>query len=676
MGSGADGGIAQQHDDIDRYVTVPNRPAKQTNPPPMIDPREAHFSSNVLVDDDVPIGARLVEADLITPEQLDWALGVQERTGSRLGQILMAEGIVDRLDLYRVLAKRWNLELVDVAHTDLDLDLLEHLDPADLASWGWIPITRLNDGRVGVATAEPPTIDLRMEIEQTLGNPIELVATTDWDILQGLHRAFQDQVMDRATVGLWLSDQKRSARVVLYPWQRAVLTALVAVYAIVLFLRPVNTVVWTSAAISVLFLAAVMFKFVVSMVGLRREKWEAVTAEELAALKDSDLPRYTVLVPAYKEANVVAKVIANLDRLDYPKEKLDLILLLEEDDEETMEAVRRAHPPATITVITVPDSQPKTKPKACNVGLAFARGEFLVIYDAEDEPEPDQLKKAVVAFRRADARLVCVQAALNYWNADENALTRMFTLEYSYWFDYMLPGLDRLGLPIPLGGTSNHFRTAALRRIGGWDPYNVTEDADLGIRVAAVGATVGVINSTTYEEANRAYGNWIRQRSRWIKGYLQTTLVHLRDPLGLIRVAGPLRAGAFMLLVGGTPITFLATPPLLAAFLISLFVAPEALEPYFPGWVLYVSVFNLLIGNALMVYLSMMGAFKRRAYRLVTWALLNPVYWLMHSIASYKALWQLIVRPHYWEKTTHGLSTVGRGVPSTENSEPDASLAG
>jgi cellulose synthase/poly-beta-1,6-N-acetylglucosamine synthase-like glycosyltransferase len=493
------------------------------------------------------------------------------------------------------------------------------------------------------------------------------VATTDWDILQGLHKAYRNDVMDRATVGLWLSDKRRSARTVLYPWQRIVLWVGLAGFAFALYRAPVATVIWTSAAISLLFLAAVLFKFVVSMVGLRREKWEAVTVTDLAELRDVDLPRYTVLVPAYKEANVVAKVIGNLDRLDYPKEKLDLILLLEEDDEETMQAVRDAHPPATITVIVVPDSQPKTKPKACNVGLAFARGEFLVIYDAEDEPEPDQLKKAVIAFRRADANLVCVQAALNYWNAEENALTRMFTLEYSYWFDYMLPGLDRLKLPIPLGGTSNHFRTAALRRIGGWDPYNVTEDADLGIRVAALGATVGVINSTTYEEANRAYGNWIRQRSRWIKGYLQTTLVHLRDPIGLVKVAGPVRAGAFMLLVGGTPITFLATPPLMLVFVVSLVVDPASLEKYFPGWVLYVSVFNLLIGNALMVYLSMMGAFKRSAYSLVMWGILNPVYWLMHSAASYKALWQLIVRPHYWEKTTHGLSTVGRGSADTEH---------
>lgn len=626
-------------------------------------------------DSEVPIGRRLVETGLITPEQLEWALEVQGRTGSRLGQILMAEGLVERLDMYRVLAKQWGLEFVDVANTELDPDLLEHLDPAYLAQWGWLPITRLSDGRIGVAVSEPPSIDFRMEIEQMLGAPVELVATTDWDILQGLHRVYRDSVMDRATVGLWLTDQKRSARIVLFPWQKVVIGVLVAALAFSLIVRPVTTAVWTSAALSALFLAAVMFKFLVSMVGLRRETWESVTAEELASLEDKDLPRYTVLVPAYKEAQVVAKVIGNLDRLDYPKEKLDLILLLEEDDEETMQAVREAHPPATITVITVPDSMPKTKPKACNVGLAFARGEFLVIYDAEDEPDPDQLKKAVVAFRRADAGLVCVQAALNYWNAEENPLTRMFTLEYSFWFDYMLPGLDRLKLPIPLGGTSNHFRTAALRRIGGWDPYNVTEDADLGIRVAALGATVGVINSTTLEEANRAYGNWIRQRSRWIKGYLQTVLVHLRDPVGLVRVAGPVRAFAFMLLVGGTPVTFLATPPLLVVFVVSLVIDPATLEQFFPGWVLYVSVFNLLVGNALMIYLSMMGAFKRRAYKLVPWAMLNPVYWLLHSIASYKALWQLVAKPHYWEKTHHGLSTVGRGSAETDHGEPAPTVA-
>jgi cellulose synthase/poly-beta-1,6-N-acetylglucosamine synthase-like glycosyltransferase len=271
----------------------------------------------------------------------------------------------------------------------------------------------------------------------------------------------------------------------------------------------------------------------------------------------------------------------------------------------------------------------------------------------------------VIAFRKGTEQLVCVQAALNYWNDEENGLTRMFTLEYSFWFDYMLPGLDALNLPIPLGGTSNHFRTDALRRLGGWDPFNVTEDADLGIRASALGYTVGVINSTTFEEANRNRNNWVRQRSRWIKGYMQTLLVHLRHPVQLVRMAGLRQTIAFALLIGGTPFTFLMTPPLIAVFLFSMLMPSRELARLFPEWVLWVSLANLLLGNAAMVYVSMMGAFKRRRYRLVPWAIVNPAYWLLHAIASYKALWQLITRPHYWEKTLHGLSTVRVHGPET-----------
>jgi cellulose synthase/poly-beta-1,6-N-acetylglucosamine synthase-like glycosyltransferase len=233
----------------------------------------------------------------------------------------------------------------------------------------------------------------------------------------------------------------------------------------------------------------------------------------------------------------------------------------------------------------------------------------------------------------------------------------MFTLEYSFWFDYMLPGLEAMQLPIPLGGTSNHFRTDALRRLGGWDPFNVTEDADLGIRSAALGETVGVISSTTFEEANSAYGNFIRQRSRWIKGYLQTTLVHLRHPVELVRTTGWTKTIGFALLVGGTPLSFLFVPPLYLLFAITMIIGPQSVARFFPGWVLWVSIACLIIGNAMMIYVSMMGVFKRRRYRLVLWALANPLYWLLHSIAAYKALWQLVFKPHYWEKTEHGLTS-------------------
>ena len=285
------------------------------------------------------------------------------------------------------------------------------------------------------------------------------MVTTDWDILQSLHTAYRETVVDQATLGLWRRDHVQSARQMLLTGQRVLLGLVLAGLAAGIVLAPRPTITLASAAASLAFLAAVLFRIVVCAVGCAGTR-TAVQAD-VAALDARDLPTYTVLVPVYQEADVVADLIDDLGALDYPREKLEILLLMEANDTETIEAARAARPPSTITFLIVPPGLPQTKPKACNVGLFFARGEFVTIYDAEDEPEPDQLKKAVVAFRRGGDRLVCVQAALNYWNADENWLTRMFTVEYSSWFDYMLPGLDRLRLPIPLGGTSNHFRTAA-----------------------------------------------------------------------------------------------------------------------------------------------------------------------------------------------------------------------
>jgi cellulose synthase/poly-beta-1,6-N-acetylglucosamine synthase-like glycosyltransferase len=393
------------------------------------------------------------------------------------------------------------------------------------------------------------------------------------------------------------------------------------------------------------------------MHGAKFDVVERISAAEVAALAEADLPRYTVLVPVFREANIVAQLVGNLGSIDYPTDKLEVLILIEEEDLETRAAIDGANPPSYFHVITIPKGSPQTKPRACNVGLFFSTGDFLVIYDAEDTPDPDQLKKAVIAFDRAGESTVCVQASLNFFNATENFLTRMFTLEYGYWFDYMLAGLDAADLPIPLGGTSNHFRTKALVELGGWDPYNVTEDADLGIRASALGYRVGVINSTTMEEANTSIPNFIRQRSRWIKGYMQTSLVHARQPLKLLKQIGWLRFLSFALLVGGTPLTFLGVIPFYVLTAVT-FLVPAAVNPQvFPVWLLWICLLNFVIGSSVMVYLSMMGPYKRGTFNLSLWALLNPVYWLLHSIAAYKGLWQLITRPHYWEKTDHGLTT-------------------
>lgn len=604
------------------------------------------------------LGEVLVAKGMITEEQRDWAMRAREKAGTSLTNILISSGLLHRMDAYRELAELCGLPFIDLVKTPPEPGVLTGLDVGQLVREGWIPVRELGGGTVLVAVARVPLPPFLASITRTMGRPTVFNVTTDWDILRALQTGMREEMLDRAALGLWQRSADMSARVALYPRQRAGLAAGLVVFGACAWLWPWATLQAVSVAIAFGFLIGIVFKFVVCMAGARRERYQAVTDEDVAALKDEDLPVYTVLAPMFREAEVVGQLVGNLSRLDYPASKLEVLLLLEEDDEETISAAKAAGLPAWMTIVAVPRGQPQTKPKACNVGLFLARGDYLVIYDAEDKPDPDQLKKSIVAFDRGGERMICVQAALNYWNVYENFLTRMFTAEYSFWFDYMLPGLDALHLPIPLGGTSNHFRTDGLRVLGGWDPFNVTEDADLGIRASALGYTVGVVNSTTFEEANRNLGNWIRQRSRWVKGYMQTSLVHARNPLRLIRVAGLRETLGFALLIAGTPLTFLFVLPLWVLFVVSLLVPAPVFAEMYPGWVLYIGLFNLLAGNALMVYVSMMGAFLRKRYGLVVWSLFNPVYWLLHSVASYKALWQLITRPHYWEKTTHGISAL------------------
>jgi cellulose synthase/poly-beta-1,6-N-acetylglucosamine synthase-like glycosyltransferase len=390
---------------------------------------------------------------------------------------------------------------------------------------------------------------------------------------------------------------------------------------------------------------AIIFKLFLALVGSRFELHQAVTKEELKLVIDDELPIYTILLPVYKEDKLIKKLIWNLQSIDYPRHKLDVKLLIEEDDDKTFNAVKNLDFPAIFEVIVVPFHMPKTKPKACNYGLHFARGKYLTIYDAEDIPDTDQLKKVVSLFGKLPEEFICVQSALNYFNRNENFLTRMFTLEYSYWFDYMLPGLDTLDIPIPLGGTSNHFKLQELVDLGAWDPFQRNRGCRFGVRAYAKGHKIAIINSTTYEEANNEPFNWIRQRSRWIKGYMQTYLVHMRDPVALVEKIGWKGFLGFNFFIGATPVTFLVYPLLLTFFICYMVFDLSTIRTLFPDWVLFMSIFNLMVGNILMIYINMMAVFKRRYYELILFAIANPIYWLMHSISAYKGLFQLVTKP-------------------------------
>jgi len=420
-------------------------------------------------------------------------------------------------------------------------------------------------------------------------------------------------------------------------------------------MRPLGLLIVLNGALIVFYVVNSAYKFWLVYLSLERPVEIEVSPEELAACDESSLPTYTLLIPLYREADVLAGLVAGLLEMDYPAEKLDVQLLMEEDDQQTIAAAQALELPAHIRPVVVPDSQPKTKPKACNWGLYTCESDLLVIYDAEDRPERDQLKKAAIAFTRTPEDVACLQAKLNYYNQRQNLLTRWFTAEYSVWFDLFLPGLTASGAPIPLGGTSNHFKVAALKECGGWDPFNVTEDCDLGIRLHKDGWRTAMLASTTWEEANGRLFSWIRQRSRWVKGYLQTWLVHMRRPWQLLRDMGAADFFSLQMTIGGSLLAFLINPIYWAMTLVWLVTHSAAISALFPPAVYLLGSFCLFGANFVFVYMAVAGCMARGYYDLAKYALLTPVYWLMMSIGAYKAFGQIIVRPHYWEKTEHGI---------------------
>jgi len=388
-------------------------------------------------------------------------------------------------------------------------------------------------------------------------------------------------------------------------------------------------------------------------------RWRAWRA---LRLKASDLPMYTIVVALYEEACAVPALVAALHQLDYPPEKLQVIFVLEPNDLATRDALLQLDLGAPFEILITPDVGPRTKPKALNAALALAKGTFMAVFDAEDRPARDQLHRALDAFLGNGSDIACVQARLTIDNTEDGWLARLFTAEYAGLFDVLLPGLAQLRLPLPLGGSSNHFRTQALREARGWDPHNVTEDADLGMRLARLGYRAAVISSTTYEEAPARVKPWIRQRTRWFKGWMQTWLVHMRHP---VRIAGELGMSgflAFQLVVGGTVLSALVHPLFIVAagYLFAtnqLFAMRGGIFGTLLFW-LYVGA--LVSGYLTSAALGLIGLKRRNLLRQGWVLLLMPLHWLLLSAAAWGALYQLLFNPFHWEKTAHGLARTSR----------------
>lgn len=453
-------------------------------------------------------------------------------------------------------------------------------------------------------------------------------------------------------------DKSNSAFIRISSPQKTTIFLFITLLLLLLTLNPLTTIQYIFAFIIGFYFLDLIFNFFLIYRSFHKEPEIGFAKSEIEKRNsEGNWPFYTIFCPLYKEWEILPQFIEAIAKIDYPKDKLQVQLLLEEDDIKTIGEAQMLNLPKYFKVVVVPDSKPKTKPKACNFGLLSAKGEYCVIYDAEDVPDPLQLKKAVMAFEKLGEKTGCVQAKLNFYNSHQNVLTKLFAADYSMWFNLVLTGLQSINAPIPLGGTSNHFKTAILKKLGGWDSYNVTEDADLGIRLAKNGLNTAVIDSVTLEEATSGILNWYKQRSRWIKGYIQTYLVHSRTANFGPGLIGLKNFACFQVIVGGKIFTLFINP-LMWLLTLSYFVfrpwIGETIESFFFTPIFYAGVTSLILGNFLYMYYLMLGLTRTRQWDLVIFAFITPLYWLMISISAFNAVYELIRKPFHWNKTKHG----------------------
>ncbi|MGB6492788.1 MAG: glycosyltransferase family 2 protein [Methylocella sp.] len=482
-----------------------------------------------------------------------------------------------------------------------------------------------------------------------------LAITTPSHLSRLVRAAATASILREACLGLANLDPSLSAKAGSSQAQCAVAVAAAAAAILAFGLAPAFTLALVSLSMTCFFLASIWLRLFAGAAST------ACGQEPFRArVEDRRLPVYSIVVALHREARVVPQLAAALAALDYPRGKLDIKLVIEHDDGATRLAIEALDLPATYEIVVAPAGWPRTKPRALNIALPLVRGDLLVIFDAEDAPAPGQLREAAERFLRAPRELACLQARLAIDNIEDSWLTRLFAIEYAILFDVLNPGLAGLGLPLPLGGSSNHFRTEVLREVCGWDAWNVTEDADLGLRLARFGYGVGILPSSTQEEAPALIDAWLRQRRRWSKGWMQTLITLTRDPRRLVAELGVAHSLALALTMTGLVIA----PPLwpfftallvhdLGAGLPSPASAFELIEA-----VLWMSAG--LFGTASILWLALLGMKRRKLLGLWPFLPLLPLYYLLTSAAAWMALYDLILRPYHWHKTEHGLAKTSR----------------
>ena len=604
------------------------------------------------------LGRLLVESGALQPGDLAKAHALMLREEARFEDILLHNLMVDEMALYGAMARLHGVRLADLAAEPPDPRLIDEIGVKRCIAEGLVPWKRVG-GAVVYATARPEEFArLRESLPPAHGPALMAVAPL---------RAIQDAVMEARAGRLAQMAETRvppteSSRV----WNRQRLrrAALAGglIGAAILLISPLALMALLTAFVVLSLTLSMGLKFTAALVqwrAMRRRKGPFQSPRERPAIPRR-LPTVSILVPLFREREIAAHLIRRLQRLNYPRELLDVLLVVEADDALTRETLARTALPRWMRVITVAEGSLRTKPRALNYALDFCRGSVIGVYDAEDAPHPDQIHEIVRRFHARGPEVACLQGILDFYNSRHNWLARCFTIEYASWFRIVLPGIERLGLALPLGGTTIFFRREALEEIGGWDAHNVTEDADLGFRLARHGYRTEVVPTATHEEANARALPWIRQRSRWLKGFAITWAVHMKTPRRTLRELGGRRFFGFQMLMLGTFSQFLLAPLLWSFWVIPLGLA-HPLAALMPGWGVATLGGLFLACESITVAIGLLAVSGPAHRHLLPFVPTLHFYYPLATLAAWKAAWEIVTRPFYWDKTSHGHFTARKG---------------
>jgi len=597
------------------------------------------------------LGRQLIEEGHITTTDLVHALEQQSKMDAQLGDILVANGALSSQTLLETLAMQSNAQHVDLNNDPCHASLSNILSAQICLKHQVVAWLRMGNS-VLVARSHPDKFDvLRAEMKEAPFTFLPVIADPR-QIQSQITRLYGEQLAEQALVQVPDHDSCRNwGQANLLKSRKVALGAVAVLFTIAIFPDVALSIAMLWAALTLLLTIIIKGSgFLVHITGKSRPP--AHTLKDVNAR----LPCVSVMIPLFHEPEIADALITRLENLTYPKPLLDIVLVLEAADEITRTALQRIQLPSWIKVVVVPDAKGlTTKPRAMNYALDFCRGTIIGVWDAEDTPEPDQIEKVAARFNEAAPNVVCLQGMLDYYNARQNWISRCFTIEYATWWRVVLPGMARLGFVIPLGGTTLFFRRKALEKLGRWDAHNVTEDADLGVRLARYGYVTELIPTVTYEEANCRPWRWVRQRSRWLKGFMITYCVHMRDPKSLMRDLGFKR---FM----GLQMIFLATfsqfafAPVLWSFWVTIFGYTHPIQNVLGETAILALIVLFFIAEIFTITMGMTAVRAPNRRHLMKWVLTMPLYFTLGTLASYKALYEMIVTPFYWDKTEHGVS--------------------